>query len=560
MNERDSVVRRTIALAIAVLALIAIGVFAIGRRSPVADSAQPAGDDEPTVANATSETERAPELASTRASVPAPEDHGEAPARASAASVSAHVPIRLFGTVETRADPTSSMSAWILITDREGVHYELGTDEGGYGVDGLSPGEYVLEAQAPGMRPVRRKLTLRASEPEHREDFRLEAAWVVLVRIRTPDGEDLAERLARDQFLPTTRIAVLATTESPGERLPTSLALDSDFPTLGRLDVFADSAAKTKNRLEIAGDPPVFVSAILRDVVLASTRVDTRIETLDLVVDPERVRNSLAGVTLVVVMDETSAPAVDAFVSLSTADSNESGVHPDPQGRVTFQGRAPGVYAVDVFGQGYGFLPLQATLEPGRIKDLGTIRLKRGVEIRGRCVDESGAEQRVVPGLLPMAEIAEDANAPTRLYSGSADPKRGGFVIRGLPGGRYLVWSEPADAPSVGPDGKSLDTRWLLVPSVVDTRNGPVADLVLVVHRPVPLVLRPTSDAVEGIEYDVRTADGFPMKSGRFDGAVSLRLELPPAEYRLRLLRSKKLLREIPFTLGSDELAIDVDP
>jgi hypothetical protein len=548
-----------IALAIAVLAVIAIGVFAIGKRNPVTSSAQPASDDASTSERATSPTEGAPELASNRAPVLAADPRGNPPSQVFAAVDAAHAPIRLFGSVETPTSAVSQARPWVRLTDRDGVWVPIGTEDGVYALGGLSPGEYALEAGARGMLSVRRTITLRTSEPEHREDFRLEAAWIVRVRVRTPDGEDLAERLTKDQFLPTIRIAVIATTDSPGERLPTSAGLDSGFPLIGRFDVFADSAEKTANQLEIDGDPPVWVSAVLRDVVLASTRVDSRIDTLDLVVDPLRVRNSLSGLTLVVVNDETNAPAVDAFVSLSTADSTESGVHPDAQGRVTFEGRASGLYSVDVLEPGYGSLPLPARLEPGRITDLGTIRLQRGVEIHGRCVDESGAEQRVIPGVIPAAEL-EGPDATNTVYTGRADPKRGGFVIRGLPAGRYAVWMEPAGDPSAVPTGESTGTQWLIVPTVVDTRHGPVANLVLVVHQATVLVLRPTSDAVDGIEFDVRTVEGFQTRSGAFTGATPQRVELPPAEYRLRLSRARKLLREIPFTLGSEQLAIDVDP
>jgi hypothetical protein len=551
MTTRESASHRVIALAVAALAVIAIGVFAVGKRSAVLNSARPSSEDEPTSTLATSPTEQATEPTSNRASVPESEEHGDAPSQASAAAASAHIPIRLHGTVETPADPTARALARILLTDRDGIHVDLGMDASGYGIDGLSPGEYVLEAQARGMLSSRRTITLRAGESDHREDFRLEEGWFVRVRVLTPDGEDLADRFAKDRVpIEPAWIWVAATLDPPGGRLE---GRTSEDVGVGRSVSWNDSGGETVHLVEVSADPPVYLSAALRELVLTTKRVETRIDSVDFVVDMASVRSLLAGLTLVV-EHETGAPAIDASVSLATSGLMESGVHPDAQGRVTIEGQMPGPYDLEIFEKGYGSLDTTVTLEPGRIVDLGTIRLERGVEIRGRCVDERGEPVPVVPGLIPAPERQDDATLPTMVSSGRADGEDGRFVFRGLSAGRYVVWSEPASAP------ESTDMRWMFSPVVVDTRNGPVENLVLVARQPVPIVFRPTSDAVGGIDFEVRTADGFRVEGGTFKNETPLRVELPPAEYRLRLMRARKLVREIPISLRSELLAIDVDP
>src|SRR5262249_58520513 len=93
---------------------------------------------------------------------------------------------------------------------------------------------------------------------------------------------------------------------------------------------------------------------------------------------------------------------------------------------------------------------LRATSEPGRMTDLGTVRMKHGVEIRGRCIDASGGPLRMVPGLQRMDDAPGSSPETDRVYTGSLDGDEPRFVIKNLEPGRYIV--ERIMAPVEGSD------------------------------------------------------------------------------------------------------------
>jgi hypothetical protein len=347
-------------------------------------------------------------------------------------------------------------------------------------------------------------------------------------------------------------ITVFATVERPGATLPKSLSMTHESTSIA---VGTAVGSKPRRRLVISTDPPLHVSAAMREIVLATQRVDTRVPEIELVVDPEIVKRSLAGLTFVVVDDATGAPATEAFVGLSTWQTVERQIRPDKDGRVSFEARVPGLYEIQIMSQNHVFSSMRADLLPGRTTDLGTVRLGQGVPIRGHCVDANGVVQDALPSVYASDDESGSPSNPVRYYRSGSDPDHGGFEFPNLAAGRYVI----------APEMKSLSTEdWksgkAFVPVIVDTRNGPVEDLVVVVSQPVPLVLHPTSEAVDGVSYEVRTAGGLSIVRGAFWGARPERVQMAPSKYRLLLSRGSETIREVPFTLGTEQMSIDVDP
>jgi hypothetical protein len=466
--------------------------------------------------------------------------------------------IRLHGSI-VLAGPENSEDKVVLV-DRDGHRTFRASNVGrerSYAFEELAPGEYVLEASAWGHRADRRTIVLRPEEPDHREDFTLETVWVLHVRLVTADGEPLAESLPRGRR-GLIWITVFATTERPGDTLAKGFTMERQEESIGTLHPENTFDGLGGGRcLDITSDPPIFVSAAMREQILAMQRVDTRVPEIKLVVDPERIAGSLASLTLDIVDAETDAPARDAAVQLKTNQMSISKRHPDERGHVTFTGWMPGLYELQIDMPDRAFTTIPVDLAPGQTTDLGTVRLEKGVEIRGRCIDEHGAEVKdFVPSLQRFDDDPRALRGPVTIHESNRDVERGGFVFRGLAAGRYVIAPDP---PNFLGDNKPRNKR-SFVPVLVDTRNGPVEDVVLVVRSSAPLVLRPTSEVLAGVRYEVWTRDGALVRSGEFRGNVPERMEIAPGEYRLRLSRKDALIREIPIVLGADLRAIDVDP
>ena len=469
-----------------------------------------------------------------------------------------HAPIHLHGSIVLTSSESDTY-ANVSLVDHDGKQETRDPGKGpvrAFAFDGVAAGEYFLEASAEGHRSERRTIVLRPEETDRCEDFTLEPLWILSVRVVTPDGEDLAERLRKDGMA-MAWIAVLATVDPPGTTLPKSLSMDRQDMSIAPIHLGAAVGGTPDRRLEISTDPPIHVSAALREMVLATRRVDTRVPQIELVVDPEIVKRSLAGLTFVVVDDPTGAAVTEAMVVLRTAQTGQP-VHPDEHGRVSFEGLVPGLYQIQITRPRPVLTTIPVDLSPGRTTDLGTVRLLgQGVAIRGHCVDANGIVQDALPSVYASDDESGSPSRSLSYFGSESDPENRGFVIGFLPAGRYVI---AADAKSFSIDEGKSKKRLAFVPTIVDTRKGPVEDLVVVVGEPVPVVLRPTSEAVDGLRYEVWTPGGLRVLRGTFQGAKPERMELAPSAYRLRFSRGSETIREVRCTLGTGQLSIDVDP
>jgi len=463
--------------------------------------------------------------------------------------------IRLFGSLKNRAgELVQDSHAGVLLTDAMGENRTCGAERGLYSFDDLPVGDYVLEAGSWGQ--VRRTIRLEAGVAERREDLVFDPAWMLRVKIETPDGEDLRDLIHEQRIAPMLQLAVVATIEPPGDRLPASYEMEHSGYGVGSCQSLWAPEEKRDDRLQISADPPVHVSIAMRDIVLATQRVDTPVGEVTFTIGLDRLKSLLAGLTLRVVDSDTESPATEASVSLRTAGSVEAGIRPDVEGRVTYEVRVPGLYEVDILMKDRVYETVAADLQPGRVTDLGIIRLTRGVAIRGRCIDAEGHPHNVLPGFSRLADSAGAPREPQTIFIGKADGDDGHFSVKNLPAGRYLVQiMEPGQSFHI--EGEK---GWTIVPTVVDTRQGPVEDLVLVVHRPSTLVLRSVSEAVDGMIYEVLTLDGLSAAKGSIRGSAAEKVGLAPGPYTLRLTRSGALVRDVPFTLTPDTLTLAVQP
>jgi hypothetical protein len=415
-----------------------------------------------------------------------------------------------------------------------------------YTFDGLQPGTYSLGCRVPGYEYVERSISLAAGDPVHEEDFALDAVWSLLVRIVTPEGEDVRSLLEKESKSVFARPAVFVTIDPPAKRIP------PDFEMDGSVLLRSDFSGERSDRVQLRLDPPLHVSIVFGESVLATQRVEDRVEELTFVLGMDRFRRSLAGLVVRVADCESGMPAANATVSLSTDEITEMGTKTDAQGIVRFADRLPGLYEMWARSKGCAIDRRSVDLVPGETTDLGTITLDKGVAIRGICVDADGTPSQAPACLRPAPDAASVVNA---LFSLKVDAE-GRFALVNLAAGRYMTWV--ASAPRLGaqPQGQS---GWETSPILVDTRAGPVEDLRIVVSRAVPVTLRPTTEA-GALRFSVITTEGLKYREGTFYENAPQRIELAPGTYKLRLMRRREVVRELPFTVAKDPVILDVSP
>jgi hypothetical protein len=466
-------------------------------------------------------------------------------------------PIQVTGVVtDSKGKSAAAQEEIVSLTSASGEHQSTGIEGGTYAFGGLEPGQYVLGCSIRGFDDAERRITLRTEEPLHREDFILSRAWMITVRILTPEGEDLRTRLQEEALAPLLQLSVLSTVGPPGDNLPPVFSLDRARDGVSRSITSWNPGEERDDRIQVLTDPPIYISIVVRDHILATQRVEDRVEEVTFTIELQRLRDLLAGFTARLMDGETGEPAANGWVTLFTSQSVENAAHTDTQGIVRYADCVPGLYEVHFHMIGRAPETRTVDLQPGRVSDLGTITLRKGVAIRGRCIDEEGHPRKVAATLLPIAEGASaDGIRPNFSYAVNVD-ERGLFSITNVPAGRYLI---QIPSPRASMPGKA-ELSWAAAPIPINTLDGPVENVVIVVRRPVAVILRPISSEVAGIRYDAMTTEGLSCCDGEFMGSGPERLDLAPGTYTLRLMRTHEIVRDIPFVVGSNPVTIDVLP
>lgn len=268
------------------------------------------------------------------------------------------------------------------------------SDDGHFVVPDVSPGRYRLDVAASRFRARAVEFDVPVGADAVRQDVQLEATWELRVRIDTPDGQPLHEAIAAqrtDRFdLRTLRVDAVATPFAPPPQFAPSALKRLPFGS-GRwsgagVDSFLDPSRtllpkRYAGLLELPEDRPMYVSAVLRSVVLASERVEPGQAELRLVVPLDAVMRRLCTVRLQVTDAASGQPVTAARAALSDAHSRERGEAVDEAGRVALRRSAPGRHELDVTAPGYAAVGYVVDLEPGATVDLGVVPLHPEVRV-----------------------------------------------------------------------------------------------------------------------------------------------------------------------------------
>lgn len=411
----------------------------------------------------------------------------------------------------------------------------------------LRPGKVAFSFVVPGYRPVERWISLSADEPVHREDVVLDPAWTLKVRLTTGSGGFLSElrsALAPPSWLQLNwPLAIVASVDPPDQAAEMKHAMRNQWV----LHVHSDD-----NQLDLLDDPPVHVSVLLGNQVLATQRLDTRVEEVKFTIPVDQLRANLSDLACTIVDQYTAGPIEGVKALLVTAEGIQAQVESDVQGIVRFPPQAPGVFRLDLDWKDQFVTSRTVELQAGKNVNLGSIRLSTGVEISGRFSDGDEKPDRAWSASI----VSDDSEEDVPSLSGLARP------IHVSPDGRFKTWSRAAGRyvlRAISYQPLSGD-RWgriygVSMPVLVDTRSGKVQDLMIRMEDPVSLSFRPTFPDFDDYEFVLRSADGLHGMAGHFGGFTAY---VAPGSYVLTLVRGREVLTKIPFSTGSGPFVLDV--
>jgi len=415
---------------------------------------------------------------------------------------------------------------------------------GSYSALGLAAGTWRLSISCPGHYPLDEELAIPAGVERHRHDVTLERAVVLCVRFVTPDGRDYEEVLAQDPLGHGVRPVAVATREAPPARLAGVTGLDASNHGVGRYRdrLFARAADEIPpgcaGLLELTAPPPLFVSAVLRDVVLATQGVFPGEEAIELVLEQGAVRGALGGLRLTVVDATSGAPLSEGNVHLSTAQGGGFARPLGPDGTIEFADQMPGLLELDPWVPGYEKVKKRVRLVPGETVDF-ELALLPAVRIGGRVLGPDGAGVSARMNVVPLHQVAMPLDVETRHWY--ASDTEGRFQIEAGRAEVMLVVNDPA---------------WAVVPRRVDARGGAVEGVEIRVAPGAPVVLRsagPDSGAARVVLTDT---GGAPFWTRRLYASTELRLL--PGSYGLELSRDELVYHRRTVEVGAQGITLEL--
>ena len=496
--------------------------------------------DEPTIAEG-------PASLAAPAPPPATEPANEATARTPAA------------TREAVAAPREDGPGLLLygsLTDREGgrvaggrIYFEDDDGEvrtaeiatpGSYSIVGLQPGAWKLHARCDGHCAVDQDLDLPAGVDTVRRDLVLERAESLYVRFAGPDGAPLDhEKLA---------LTAVATLDPPPRHLAGVQGRDASMNGVGRFRVhrsiepLPDLPDGFAGRLDLAAPLPLYVSAVMRDIVLETRIVGAAEGRLEFVLEPDRLRASLASLRLRVV-DAFSGAPLTGRVDLTNAQQSGGGTPIDPDGSVAFGERVPGLLELNFRVEGYEYLKRRVRLEPGEAKDLGMVALSPAVTIRGKVVDRDGKPVAGSIEHVSLAHLKFPQDVDTRFYRPL--DRDGRFELEDVARGQVLLIVRPKEAA--------------LTPVVIDTRSAQPEELVITVEPGIRASFRLAHPSSERCQVTLATADGTPFWTrGVLDFWIA-DVRLGAGHYQLWIGTDERVERVETLEVGTEPLRLAIE-
>lgn len=447
--------------------------------------------------------------------------------------------IVLYGFVRMAEDlPAPTEPAGVAVVDDKGeqVHAEASA-EGAYSISGLHPGKYHLTASAQPNAKAEANLDLELTETPKRYDITLTAKVSLLVKVVDRAGKPVTKSW----------LGAVATRMPPGEWVDGTP--NADLFDVGRfLDKGLEGSTRPEGclgRLDLEIAPPVFVSLLHNQRVIATQRAEAGQREVVFVVDADSPLLK-TGKVRVRFVDQAGQDVPKLWATLNGGSSTRP-ARPDASGLV-WNGLEPGWYFVQVYATGLEQPKLECRVEPGEEKDLGTVTLQSEQWISGTIIEPHKTSERIVLSCDPYDPDPNAADSFERYkswldYGTEADRT---FRIGGRSRGLYLLKYNGHES------GYGIWAR------VVDTRAGPVENVQVVLVPGVPLIVHAANGDWTSIFFRVLDKNDTPLESTRLWSSSPQSLKLAPGEYDVEVRSGSSEPVRKQVTIGSEpvELAL----
>ena len=412
---------------------------------------------------------------------------------------------------------------------------------GAWSLPGLQPGTFTVSIRKEGYIPILEDVEVPA-EATWRQDFVLHQALSLPVRFETPDGVKWEfPRFAGTEL--SSSLGVAVTRDAPSERVNGVIGRTARYSEGGfyesRDEVDDPNALGLEfhGLLKLHSKPPVWVSAVVRDVVLSTRRISGDEDDLVFVVDPEQLALQ-EGTVRVRIVDADTGEAITAGVELGFT-SGGFPFRPVVEGdSCVFRGVVPGGLDLTLNSLDFEHLERHVDVLPGQLVDLGTIEIGRRAPFVIHLRDSAGE---------PVSEGVNLAVLRQSLQFGPNDFNARISTAIGVDGEVQVTWLSPGPTLIVagGANGLARTAK------VVDTRDEPVVDHVLPSGTPVTLRLR--THAVHGDVHRLMQEDGSPLYSGT---RLPRETYLARGSYTLSSYRRGDELSRMQFVVSGDRSVV----
>jgi hypothetical protein len=443
--------------------------------------------------------------------------------------------IVLYGYVraaEGMSPPTEP--AYVAVVDSQGNRVQgTASDEGAYSLSGLRPGHYRLTAVARPSAEAEDVVDLSLDETPTRHDITLSEKPSLLVKLVDHDGK------------PATLNAWLgaaATREPLGDWIDETPNQDpfgvGRFLNNGLTG--AAMAVGCLGRIDLEIAPPVFVSLLHNQRVLATQHVEAGQREVVFVVDSDSPLLKTATVRARFV-DQAGQEVPKLWATLNGGSSSRTAK--SDAGALVWSALQPGWYRVVVYAKGVEQPDIECRVEPGEDKDLGTVTLAPEQWISGAVIEPQKESEHFDLSCDIYDWVAAANVSPYRYKSRSSFRTQtdGTFRIGGRMRGQYLLKYD------------SRDSSYGIWARIVDTRAGPVENVRVELVPGVPVLVHPSGKEWHGVMYKISDEAGVPYLESQLWGPDPRRISLAPGRYQVEVrVRDSETTRKT-LAVGADQ-------
>lgn len=419
--------------------------------------------------------------------------------------------------------------------DRSGQHsVTQAAADGAFSFAGMQPGRYWFRASSRSSGSARVELDV-AGERE----FDLQLELPSEVRVRVVDAQGIPLQLLG--------LLAVATREPPGTWIDEVFGSWNNPFGVGswtaHYEPGVDLPSDVFGRIELRIQPPVHVSLVRYQYVVATQKVEPGVSEVTFVVDPASQSLQPGTLRFRAIDARTHEPLKKGAVSIDGVGTRFVSIDPTGPNEIEL---FPGWHVIHVRAAGCGDPSLRVRIEPGVVTDLGEIALEASLSIAGRVLDADGQ---------PIAlDILWDACGP----DGRPRPRVGGVIAVGSKSdGTFTIPGLAAERYRLNVRGSKSDRdaqRWR---GTVDARQGSVENLEIRLVRTTPLVVSFAPGSWENASLRIVDGAGEPRYDQPVDRPDPRKIALEPGSYVVEY-RAKPDAepRRIPVTIADEPLQL----